>query len=102
MSTELARLVPERVEGLHLTMRSASPLPEDRTAPSPANHGCLADRHRCFECPLVLGGDALGAARRGGGERPAGDRGGHFPGLEQPDPLVSEIREAFRDLPQNG
>ncbi|WP_410652368.1 hypothetical protein [Amycolatopsis sp. cmx-4-54] len=30
------------------------------------------------------------------------DRGGHFPGLEQPDLLVSEIRAAFRDLPVNG
>ncbi|MBE1463407.1 hypothetical protein H4W33_002419 [Kibdelosporangium phytohabitans] len=26
------------------------------------------------------------------------DRGGHFPGLEQPDLLVSEIRDAFRAL----
>ncbi|GAA2101341.1 epoxide hydrolase [Streptomyces albiaxialis] len=26
------------------------------------------------------------------------DRGGHFPGLEQPDLLVSEIRAAFRDV----
>jgi pimeloyl-ACP methyl ester carboxylesterase len=34
VGTELARLVPERVAGLHLTTPVASPLPEDRVVPT--------------------------------------------------------------------
>ncbi|MCO5993853.1 epoxide hydrolase family protein [Actinoallomurus rhizosphaericola] len=44
VSTELARLVPERVEGLHLTMPLASPLPEDRISPDPAEKRLLDRR----------------------------------------------------------
>lgn len=36
VSTELARLYPSRVTGLHLTMPVASPLPEDRQTASPS------------------------------------------------------------------
>ncbi|MEV5598046.1 epoxide hydrolase [Streptomyces sp. NPDC052496] len=44
VSTELARQVPERVAGLHLTMPLASPLPEDRNTPDPAEQRMLARR----------------------------------------------------------
>ncbi|MFI6390730.1 epoxide hydrolase family protein [Nonomuraea sp. NPDC050540] len=44
VSTELARLAPERVTGLHLTMPLASPLPEDRIAPDPAERRMLERR----------------------------------------------------------
>lgn len=44
VSTELARLVPERVAGLHLTMPLASPLPEDRNSPDPAEQRTLDRR----------------------------------------------------------
>ncbi|WP_431873769.1 epoxide hydrolase family protein [Amycolatopsis sacchari] len=46
VSTELARFVPERVVGLHLTMPVASPLPEDRTAPTPDEQRMLDRRDR--------------------------------------------------------
>jgi len=26
------------------------------------------------------------------------DRGGHFPGMEEPDLLVGDLRDAFRDF----
>ncbi|MEN2416580.1 epoxide hydrolase [Streptomyces rimosus] len=44
VSTELARQVPERVAGLHLTMPLASPLPEDRDTPTPAEQRMLERR----------------------------------------------------------
>ncbi|WP_214410297.1 epoxide hydrolase family protein [Sphaerisporangium fuscum] len=44
VSTELARLVPERVAGLHLTMPIASPLPGDRISPDPAERRMLERR----------------------------------------------------------
>ncbi|WP_245679183.1 epoxide hydrolase family protein [Actinomadura hibisca] len=44
VSTELALLAPERVAGLHLTMPLASPLPEDRVAPDPAEQRLLDRR----------------------------------------------------------
>ncbi|KZB79162.1 epoxide hydrolase family protein [Amycolatopsis regifaucium] len=44
VSTELARQVPERVTGLHLMMPSASPLPEDRATPTPAERRMLDRR----------------------------------------------------------
>ncbi|NUW46675.1 epoxide hydrolase family protein [Nonomuraea rhodomycinica] len=44
VSTELARLAPERVAGLHLTMPVASPLPEDRISPDPAERRMLERR----------------------------------------------------------
>ncbi|MEU2258622.1 epoxide hydrolase family protein [Nocardia xishanensis] len=44
VSTELARIAPERVVGLHLTMPVASPLPEDLIAPSPAEQRVLDRR----------------------------------------------------------
>ncbi|MFD7669277.1 epoxide hydrolase family protein [Streptomyces sp. NPDC059788] len=44
VSTELARQMPERVAGLHLTMPLASPLPEDRNAPDPAEQRMLERR----------------------------------------------------------
>jgi len=202
VSTELARLAPGRVAGLHLTMPSASPLPEDRTAPS-ADEQRMLDRrdlhladgygfgmlmgtrpqtlgYSLLDSPAGLAawlgekfaayaddrpeagggvsvadqvdnialywltGTGASSARwyweamrwvpRGAEEENARpvtvptavsqfpadpwptarrwaerryrnlyrwtelDRGGHFPGLEQPDLLVSEIREAFRNL----
>ncbi|MFJ8911153.1 alpha/beta fold hydrolase [Amycolatopsis sp. NPDC102389] len=206
VSTELARLVPERVAGLHLTMPSASPLPEDRTAPSADEQRMLGRRdlhladgygfgmlmstrpqtlgYSLLDSPAGLAawlGEKFAAyaddrPEAGGGvsvadqvddialywltgtgassarwyweamrwvprsaeeenARPVTvptavslfpadpwptarrwaerryrdlrrwnelDRGGHFPGLEQPDLLVSEIRDAFRGLRQNG
>ncbi|MGV9294759.1 epoxide hydrolase family protein [Amycolatopsis sp. NPDC003676] len=44
VSTELARIVPERVAGLHLTMPVASPMPDDLLAPSPAEQRVLDRR----------------------------------------------------------
>ncbi|MEV1003857.1 epoxide hydrolase family protein [Nonomuraea sp. NPDC050202] len=44
VSTELARQVPDRVAGLHLTMPPASPLPEDRLDPGPAEQRMLERR----------------------------------------------------------
>ncbi|WP_158883375.1 epoxide hydrolase family protein [Amycolatopsis anabasis] len=44
VSTELARFAPERVAGLHLTMPLASPLPEDRISPDPAEQRALYRR----------------------------------------------------------
>ncbi|EMD24690.1 epoxide hydrolase family protein [Amycolatopsis azurea] len=44
VSTELARLAPERVAGLHLTMPSASPLPEDRVTATPEEQRMLDRR----------------------------------------------------------
>jgi len=44
VSTELARLAPERVAGLHLTMPSASPLPEDRATATPEEQRMLDRR----------------------------------------------------------
>jgi pimeloyl-ACP methyl ester carboxylesterase len=44
VSTELARLVPERIAGLHLTMPIASPLPGDRTSQDPAEQRMLERR----------------------------------------------------------
>ncbi|WP_215550035.1 epoxide hydrolase family protein [Amycolatopsis sp. CA-230715] len=44
VSTELARLVPDRVLGLHLTMPLASPLPEDRASPTEAEQRMLDRR----------------------------------------------------------
>ncbi|MGN9789419.1 alpha/beta fold hydrolase [Nonomuraea sp. ZG12] len=46
VSTELARLVPKRVAGLHLTMPIASPLPGDRTLPDPAEQRMLEPKKR--------------------------------------------------------
>ncbi|MFE3173059.1 epoxide hydrolase family protein [Amycolatopsis sp. NPDC059090] len=46
VSTELARIVPERVAGLHLTMPVASPMPDDLLAPSPAEQRVLDRRTR--------------------------------------------------------
>ncbi|ATY11976.1 epoxide hydrolase [Amycolatopsis sp. AA4] len=46
VSTELARLVPERVAGLHLTMPIASPTPDDLLAPGPAEQRILDRRTR--------------------------------------------------------
>ncbi|WP_238606773.1 epoxide hydrolase family protein [Amycolatopsis sp. Poz14] len=46
VSTELARLVPERVAGLHLTMPIASPIPDDLLAPGPAEQRVLDRRNR--------------------------------------------------------
>ncbi|OAP23312.1 MULTISPECIES: epoxide hydrolase family protein [Amycolatopsis] len=200
VSTELARLVPERVAGLHLTMPIASPVPDDLLAPSPAEQRVLDRRNlhladgygfgmQMSTRPQTLGYSLLDSPaglaawlgekfaaysdtrpESGGGVSisqqidtialywltgtgasssrwyweamrwvargaeaenaqpvtvptacsifPADpwpavrrwaerryldlrswhelDRGGHFPGLEQPDLLVSEIREAFR------
>ncbi|WP_409465011.1 epoxide hydrolase family protein [Amycolatopsis sp. GA6-003] len=45
VSTELARLVPERVAGLHLTMPLASPTPDDLLAPSPAEQRIIDRRN---------------------------------------------------------
>ncbi len=45
VSTELARLVPERVAGLHLTMPVTSPIPDDLLAPSPAEQRILDRRN---------------------------------------------------------
>ncbi|MEO3928455.1 epoxide hydrolase family protein [Micromonosporaceae bacterium B7E4] len=202
VSTELARLAPERVAGLHLTMPLASPLPEDRIAPDPAEQRLLDRRdlhlmdgygfgmlmstrpqtlgYSLLDSPAGLAawlGEKLAAYADtrpavGGGvsvskqvdnialywltgtgassarwyweamrwvprsaeeenARPVTtptacslfpadpwptarrwaqrryqdlhtwhelDRGGHFPGLEQPDLLVSEIRDAFRHV----
>lgn len=44
VSIELARLFPERVTGLHLTMPLASPLPEDRVAPGEAEKRMIDKR----------------------------------------------------------
>jgi pimeloyl-ACP methyl ester carboxylesterase len=44
VSTELARQAPERTVGLHLTMPIASPLPDDRRAPDPAERRMLERR----------------------------------------------------------
>ncbi|MFC4909582.1 epoxide hydrolase family protein [Actinomadura gamaensis] len=44
VSTELARLAPDRVRGLHLTMPLASPLPEDRASADPAERRMLERR----------------------------------------------------------
>ncbi|ONI90152.1 epoxide hydrolase [Actinosynnema sp. ALI-1.44] len=44
VSTELALVAPERVAGLHLTMPLASPLPEDRISPDPAQQRVLDKR----------------------------------------------------------
>ncbi|MEU6038793.1 epoxide hydrolase family protein [Actinomadura sp. NPDC047616] len=202
VSTELARLVPERIAGLHLTMPLASPLPEDRTSPTEAEQRVLDRRdlhladgygfgmlmstrpqtlgYSLLDSPSGLAawlGEKFAAyadtrPEAGGGLSlrqqvdgialywltgtgassarwyweamrwvplsaeeenaqpvtvptacslfPAEpwpttrrwaerryrdlrswhelDRGGHFPGLEQPDLLVSELREAFREL----
>ncbi|GAA1988582.1 epoxide hydrolase [Amycolatopsis minnesotensis] len=202
VSTELARLVPERVLGLHLTTPLASPLPEDRASPTEAEQRLLdrRDRHLAdgYGFGLLMGTrpQTLGYAlldspsglaawlgekfaaysdvrpEAGGGLTPRQqvdgialywltgtaassarwyweamrwvprsaeeenarpvtvptacslfpaepwptarrwaerryrdlrswrelDRGGHFPGLEQPDLLVSELRKAFRPL----
>ncbi|MFC4080395.1 epoxide hydrolase family protein [Amycolatopsis samaneae] len=202
VSTELARLAPERVAGLHLTMPLASPLPTDRIAPDPAEQRVLDRRdlhltdgygfgmlmgtrpqtlgYALLDSPAGLAAwlgekfDAYADSRpeAGGGvsvaqqldtialywltatgassarwyweamrwvprsaeeenaqpvttpiacsQFPADpwptarrwaerryrdlrswhelDRGGHFPGLEQPDLLVAEIRNAFREL----
>ena len=46
VSTELARLVPERVAALHLTMPFASPLPEDLAAADDAEERMIAKRDR--------------------------------------------------------
>ncbi|MFD6066194.1 epoxide hydrolase family protein [Amycolatopsis lurida] len=206
VSTELALHAPDRVAGLHLTMPSASPLPEDRVAPSAPERRMLDRRdlhlsdgygfgmlmgtrpqtlgYSLLDSPSGLaawlgekfaayaddrpeygGGVSLAeqvdtialywltgtgassarwyweamrwvprsareenarpvtvptavslfpadpwpTARRWAERRYRNlhrwtelDRGGHFPGLEQPDLLVSEIRETFRDLPVNG
>ncbi|MFD9890451.1 epoxide hydrolase family protein [Amycolatopsis sp. NPDC059027] len=202
VSTELARLVPERVTGLHLTMPLASPLPEDRISPDPAEQRLLDRRdlhlmdgygfgtqmstrpqtigYALLDSPAGLAAwlgekfAAYGDNRPEAGSRmsvakqvdtialywltgtgastarwyweamrwvprsaeeenarpvtvptacslfPADpwptarrwaerryrdlrswhelDRGGHFPGLEQPDLLVAELRDAFREL----
>ncbi|NUW33354.1 epoxide hydrolase [Nonomuraea sp. SMC257] len=202
VSTELARLAPERVAGLHLTMPLASPLPDDRISPDPAERRMLERRdlhladgygfgmimntrpqtlgYSLLDSPAGLaawlgekfaaysdtrpeagGGVSLSqqvddialywltgtgassarwyweairwvprsaeeenaqpvtvptacslfpaepwpTARRWAERRYHDlrswhelDRGGHFPGLEQPDLLVSEIRDAFRPL----
>ncbi|WP_406631353.1 epoxide hydrolase family protein [Amycolatopsis sp. WGS_07] len=45
VSTELARIAPERVTGLHLTMPLASPLPEDLIAPAPDEQRILDRRN---------------------------------------------------------
>ncbi|KFU81927.1 Pimeloyl-ACP methyl ester carboxylesterase [Amycolatopsis lurida] len=206
VSTELALHAPDRVAGLHLTMPSASPLPEDRVAPSAPERRMLDRRdlhlsdgygfgmlmgtrpqtlgYSLLDSPSGLaawlgekfaaytddrpeygGGVSLAeqvdtialywltgtgassarwyweamrwvprsaeeenarpvtvptavslfpadpwpTARRWAERRYPNlhrwtelDRGGHFPGLEQPDLLVSGIRETFRDLPVNG
>jgi pimeloyl-ACP methyl ester carboxylesterase len=44
ISIELARLVPERVSGLHLTMPLASPLPEDRISADDAEKRMIEKR----------------------------------------------------------
>ncbi|MGW0515975.1 epoxide hydrolase family protein [Crossiella sp. NPDC003009] len=44
VSTELARIAPDRVTGLHLTMPLASPLPQDRITPGPAELDALHKR----------------------------------------------------------
>lgn len=44
VSTELGRLAPERVSGLHLTMPIASPLPEDMDTTDEAERRILAKR----------------------------------------------------------
>ncbi|MEU7141956.1 epoxide hydrolase family protein [Nocardia sp. NPDC046473] len=46
VSTELARLAPERVAALHLTMPIASPLPEDVATADDAEQAMLAKRDR--------------------------------------------------------
>jgi pimeloyl-ACP methyl ester carboxylesterase len=46
VSTELARLAPERVAALHLTMPFASPLPEDLAAADDAEKRMIAKRDR--------------------------------------------------------
>ncbi|MCO6000110.1 epoxide hydrolase family protein [Actinoallomurus rhizosphaericola] len=46
VSTELARLAPERVAALHLTMPFASPLPEDVATADETEKGMLARRER--------------------------------------------------------
>ncbi|GAA3788767.1 MULTISPECIES: epoxide hydrolase family protein [Amycolatopsis] len=46
VSTELARCFPERVAGLHLTMPVASPMPDDRMAPTPDEQRMLDRRDR--------------------------------------------------------
>ncbi|MFI1919870.1 epoxide hydrolase family protein [Nocardia sp. NPDC020380] len=46
VSTELARLAPERVAALHLTMPIASPLPEDVTTADEAEKAMIAKRTR--------------------------------------------------------
>ncbi|MFD2467686.1 epoxide hydrolase family protein [Amycolatopsis silviterrae] len=45
VSTELARIAPERVAGLHLTMPLASPLPGDLIAPAPDEQRVLDRRN---------------------------------------------------------
>ncbi|MFD6156131.1 alpha/beta fold hydrolase [Nocardia sp. NPDC060256] len=46
VSTELARLAPERVAALHLTMPIASPLPEDVATAGEAEQAMIAKRDR--------------------------------------------------------
>lgn len=46
VSTELARLAPERVAALHLTMPLASPLPEDMVTADDAEQAMIAKRDR--------------------------------------------------------
>jgi|GEM_PF-6567240 len=43
-SIELARFVPDRVSGLHLTMPLASPLPEDRASADDAEKRTIEKR----------------------------------------------------------
>ncbi|MEU2787382.1 epoxide hydrolase [Streptomyces sp. NPDC007100] len=78
VSTELARQVPERVAGLHLTMPLASPLPEDRNTRDPAEQRMLERRDAHLADgygfgmimatrPQTLGYSLLDSPRRPGG-----------------------------------
>ncbi|WP_306208199.1 epoxide hydrolase family protein [Actinoplanes sp. RD1] len=53
VGTELARLVPDRVAGLHLTMPLASPLPEDRETADAAEQAMIAKRDQFLRGGMV-------------------------------------------------
>ncbi len=53
VSTELARIVPERVAGLHLTMPLAAPLPSDADTADETEKAMIAQRDRFVRSGMV-------------------------------------------------
>ena len=98
ISIALGRLVPDRVSGLHLTMPVASPRPGDLTADG--GEKPMIERRGQFLMDGYGFGMIQSTRPQAPGysllDSPAGAAVGHYPGWEQPDRLVAELRTAFR------